>query len=345
MQVNTDLWMAGYKDAQPAAMQRRMLDAVANIPGVTAAGYASRVPLNLGWSNSSIFSDGTTNPTMANELAEAMDYGVSPGYFQAAGTTVLAGRTFTWDDDANAPRVAVVNREFARRVFGSESKAMGSFFRIWGGARVKVVGLVEDGKYKTLSEDPQPAVFFSILQSPRTSSSLIVRSRLSPQELAPALAHTLRSLDPALPFTINTWEKELATALFAARSASIALGVLGALGAMLAVTGAFGMATYSVSKRLRELGIRIALGAQRRQVLRAALGRVVRLLAIGSAVGLLLGIAATELLSFIVYQASPGDPLVLAGAVLAMISLGLVATWIPAQRALSVNPLSLLRED
>jgi ABC-type antimicrobial peptide transport system permease subunit len=114
---------------------------------------------------------------------------------------------------------------------------------------------------------------------------------------------------------------------------------------MLAITGIFGMASYSVSKRLRELGIRIALGAQRKEVLRAALGRPWRLLAFGSAVGLLLEIAAARVLSFIVYQATPRDPLVLAGVALAMFLLGLLATWIPAQRALGVDPLMLLREE
>jgi ABC-type antimicrobial peptide transport system permease subunit len=155
----------------------------------------------------------------------------------------------------------------------------------------------------------------------------------------------LHELDAGMPLTINTWERELGTALFAARAASIALGVLGLLGAMLAITGVFGMAAYSVSKRLRELGIRIALGAQRKEVLGTALGRVFRLLALGSAVGLLLGMAATKLLSFIVYQATPRDPLVLAGVVLTMLLLGLLAAWIPAQRALGADPLMLLREE
>jgi len=117
------------------------------------------------------------------------------------------------------------------------------------------------------------------------------------------------------------------------------------MGAMLSITGVFGMAAYSVSKRLRELGIRVALGAKRREVLRSALGRAVKLLAFGSAAGLLLGILASRVLAFIVYQATPRDPLVLAGVVVAMGVLGLVATWIPAQRALSVNPMMLLREE
>jgi ABC-type antimicrobial peptide transport system permease subunit len=134
-------------------------------------------------------------------------------------------------------------------------------------------------------------------------------------------------------------------AMFAARMATVSLGVLGVMGAMLSITGIFGMAAYSVSKRLRELGIRIALGAQRKEVLQAALGRAFKLLAFGSAVGLILGLLATKVLASIVYEASPRDPLVLAGVVVAMSLLGLVATWIPAQRALSVDPLKLLREE
>ncbi|HMJ20298.1 MAG TPA: FtsX-like permease family protein, partial [Terriglobales bacterium] len=155
----------------------------------------------------------------------------------------------------------------------------------------------------------------------------------------------LRELDAGLPLDTKTWNSLLAVVLFPSRVATVSLGVLGMMGAMLSITGIFGMAAYSVSKRRRELGIRVALGAQRTEVLQAALGRAVKLLAFGSAAGLLLGILATRVLAFIVYQATPRDPLVLGGVVLAMSLLGLVATWIPAQRALSVDPLILLREE
>jgi len=155
----------------------------------------------------------------------------------------------------------------------------------------------------------------------------------------------LRAMDESLPMYIQTWTQGLGIALFPPRAATVALGVLGLMGAILSLTGIFGMAAYSVSKRLRELGIRIALGAQRGEVLQAALGRSLKLLAIGSAAGLLLGILAARVLAFIVYTATPRDPLVLAGVVLAMLLLGLVATWIPAQRALSIDPMKLLRED
>jgi len=208
-----------------------------------------------------------------------------------------------------------------------------------------VVGVVEDGKYESLTEDPEPALFLPMLQAPMSETCLVVRSNRDPQQLATAIRATLRGLDRALPVFVETWNQQLGLALFPARIATVSLGVLGGLGAILAITGIFGMAAYSVSKRLKELGIRIAIGAHRSEVLQAALGRALKLLAFGSAAGLILGILATRVLASIVYQATPRDPLVLAGVVAAMLLLGLLATWIPAQRALSVDPLTLLREE
>ena len=345
LQVNTDLDMAGYHGAQAAEMQKRMMTAAESIPGVNAAAYAGRIPLNLGWSTTMVYSDDTTDYRMSKAAAEPNEYSVSPGYFRAAGTALLQGRTFTWDDKADAPRVAVVNRQFAREVFGSQGNAVGHWFKFGDGTRVQVVGIVEDGKYRTISEDPQPAIFQPILQSPTTWTWMIVRSSRGVQDLAPELERTLHGLDASLPLAISPWEKELGTALLPARAASIALGVLGGFGALLAVTGIFGMAAYSVSKRLRELGIRVALGAQRKEVLTAALGRAFKLLAYGSAAGLLLGVLASRVLVYIVYQATPRDPVVLAGVVFAMALLGLLATWIPARRALSIDPVKLLRDE
>jgi ABC-type antimicrobial peptide transport system permease subunit len=208
-----------------------------------------------------------------------------------------------------------------------------------------VVGVVEDGKYENLTEDPEPALFLPILQAPMSETCLVVRSKRDPRQLAAAIRTTLHDLDTGLPVLVETWTQQLDLVLFPARAATVALGVLGGMGAILAITGIFGMAAYSVSRRLKELGIRIAIGAHSSEVLQAALGRAFKLLAIGSAAGLLLGILATRVLASIVYQATPRDPLVLAGVVLAMLLLGLLATWIPAQRALSVDPLTLLREE
>jgi predicted permease len=343
--VGTALSMAGYSGDSVPAMQKRMIDSLETIPGVESVGLVDRLPLYYGANGSNVFTDKTTDLKPSNAAAEAVLYNISPEYLDAARTVLLAGRSFSWHDDKKSPRVAVVNREFARRMFGSVSDALAGYYKMPDGTRIQVVGVVEDGKYGSLAESTQPAMFLPILQSPSSQTMLVVRSNRDQQQLVAAMKSTMQQLDAGLPFTIRTWGQELESALFPSRMATLALGVLGLMGAMLSITGIFGMAAYSVSKRLRELGIRVALGAQRTEVLRAALGRAVKLLAFGSVAGLLLGILASRVLAFIVYQASPRDPLVLAGVVVAMSLLGLLATWIPARRTLSINPLILLREE
>ena len=345
MLVDTDLSMAGYTGDRVPPMQKRMIDTLAAIPGVESVGLADGLPLVEGADDSSVFTDKTVDLRPTNAVGYANLFIVSPEYLHAAGTRLLAGRTFTWHDDKDSPRVAIVNQEFARRLFGSPNDAIGRYFKLPDGTRVQVVGIAEDGKYGSLTEDPQMAMFLPILQSPTDRTWLVVHSGRDPQQLAAAIRSALRNLDPGLPVSLQTRYEAMDMVLFGPRMATISLGVLGVMGAMLAITGIFGMAAYSISKRMRELGIRIALGARREEVLKVALGRPFKLLAFGSIAGLILGILASRVLAFIVYQATPRDPLVLAGVVLAMLLLGLLATWIPAQRALSVDPLPLLREE
>jgi hypothetical protein len=181
-------------------MRKRMLDAAAAIPGVTAVGYADRLPLNIGGGDSDVFTDITSDFRPTNPSAAAQNFQVSPDYFRAAGTALLAGRSFTMHDEDKAPVVAVVNREFARKVFGSADKAVGRHFRFWGGGnRAEVIDVVEDGKYQTLTGDPKPAMFFSFLQHPSSDTWLIVRSDRDPQGIAAALQRSMRNPDPALP--------------------------------------------------------------------------------------------------------------------------------------------------
>jgi predicted permease len=347
MIVSTDLRMAGYNGDKLLEMQKRMVEATQSIPRVESVGLIDWAPLISGaYSDSNIFSDETADLRPSNAAAVSFFFNISPEYFDAASTALVSGRTFTWRDDKSAPRVVVVNREFARKLFGSPAKAIGGFFKIEDGTRLQVVGIVEDGKYKGITEEPHLAMFLPILQSPSPETILVVRSRLDPLQLTATIRNTLRDLDRGLPSYIETWSSELNNfALFPAHVATISLGVLGVMGVMLSITGIFGVAAYSLSKRLKELGIRVALGAQPNEVLQAALGRAVRLLAFGSAAGLLLGILASRVLASIVYSATPRDPLVLAGVVLAMALLGLVAMWIPAQRALSIDPVILLHEE
>jgi ABC-type antimicrobial peptide transport system permease subunit len=323
-----------------------MIDAVGTISGVTSVGLVDSPLGNGGWTTSIIFTDKTADLRPENATANPITLKISPEYFHAAGTALLAGRDLSWHDDKSAPRVAVINQEFARKIFGSVTNAMGRYYKVRDGTRTQVVGIVEDGKYTTnFAEDPRPAMFLPVVQSPVSETWLIVRSKRDPQQLGAAIRSKLRKVDAGLPLFIETWNKEMDTALFPSRMAAVSLGVLGVMGAMLSITGIFGMAAYSVSRRLKELGIRMALGAQRKEVLQAALGRAFRLLAFGSAAGLVLGILASRVLASIVYQATPRDPLVLGGVVLAMALLGLVATWVPAQRALTLDPLTLLREE
>jgi predicted permease len=347
MLVNANLAMAGYSGDTMLAMQKRMIEAMEAIPGVEQVGLVNNFPpLVYGaGSRANVFKEETKDRRPSNIVSMPYRYDVSPGYFDAAGTKLLAGRAFSWHDDKSAPAVAVVNREFAGKLFGSLTNAIGRYFTLQDATRVQIVGVVEDGKYLSITEDQQPAIFLPSVQSPSSQSYLVVRSHRDPQQLAAGIRSKLHELDAGLPVDIDTWNTLLVVVLFPSRVATVSLGVLGAMGAMLSITGLFGMAAYSVSKRLKELGIRMALGAQRKEVLQAALGRALKLLAFGSAAGLFLGILASRVLAFIVYQATPRDPLVLAGVVLAMFLLGLSATLIPAQRALSVDPAILLREE
>src|SRR6267142_2065558 len=271
MLVDTDLHMAGYSGDEMRGMQRHMIDVLETIPGVTSVGLINTMPLvSRGYSGSLIFTDETADLRPSNAAADSFMFSISPEYFQTAGTALLSGRTIIWHDDKNAPPVAVINQNFASKVFGSVTNAVGRYFKQRDGTRIQVVGIVEDGKYNTLTEDQQPAMFLPLLQSPSSQTYLALRSDRDQGQLIAAIRSTLRDLDAGLPVYIEPCDKQLDNVLFPSRVAAMALGVLGMMGAMLSITGIFGMAAYSVSKRLKELGIRIALGAQRKEVLQAA---------------------------------------------------------------------------
>ena len=342
--AEANLNMAGYSDDTAFPVQRRVIEQAARIPGVAAVGTVDQPQLSGSGSNSAFYREGTADLRPTNSVLTAHDYTISPGYLKAAETRLLAGRDFTWDDGPNTPKVVLVNERFCHLMFGDKS-AIGRHFL--GGSKTlyQVVGVVEDGKYDSLTEDPGAAVYFPLAQDHEANTALVVRSQLPAADIMPALDRMITETDSSLPFTIHTWPDALDLVLFPARAATAALGVMGLLATLLAVTGVFGMASYSVSKRMRELGIRVALGARRDQLMRSALGRPVLLLLAGSVAGMLLGVLASRLLAFLVYQATPRDPLVLLGAVAAMILIGLIATWIPARRALAVNPAQLLREE
>jgi predicted permease len=346
--VEADLGMANYRGEKVPEVQNRLLEEMQAIPGVTSVGLINYPPLAMGPNLSPVFKEKETDLTASKAAATPFVFQISPDYFRAAGTVVISGRSFTLHDDKDAPRVAVINQEFARRIFGARetvADALGRHFKLLDGTRIEVVGIVEDGKYFNIAEATGPALFLPILQSPMPGTWFVVRSDRDHQQLTDALETVRRNVDEALPFRIQAWTRELEPNMFPSRVAAVALGFLGVMAAMISITGIFGLAAYSVGRRMKELGIRVALGAKRKEVLHAALGRALKLLALGSAAGLVLGILASRVLAVIVYQATPRDPVVLAGVVMAMFLLGLLATWIPARRALSIDPLVLLREE
>ena len=323
--------------------QKAMLEAVQRIPGVTAAGAVNRIPFTGGLRGVPIFPIGTTDFNLNNSVLAPYVFTMSPGYLGAAGTRLLSGRDVSWHDTKTSPYVAIVNRAFAQKMWG-ETPAIGQRF-ILQNHLMEVVGVAEDGKYYQITDSHQPAVFLPLLQTENGVRDFAVRSQRTQQEMAAALERTLTDLEPDAQVAVQSWPDAIADTFFPARAATVALGVMGLLASMLAVTGIFGMAAYNVSRRMKELGIRMALGARSRHVINAAVGRPIVLLGIGSVVGLLSGVLASRLLGQIVYQANPRDPLILVGAVLTMALLGMAASAIPALRAIAVDPSKLLREE
>jgi predicted permease len=343
MLANIDLSEIEQRGDALLVKQKAMLEAVQRIPGVTTAGAVNRVPFTGGLRGVPVFPPGTTDFNLNNSVLAPYMFTLSPGYLEAAGTKVLTGRDVSWHDTKTTPFVAIVNQTFARKMWG-ETPAIGQRF-ILKDHLTEVVGVAEDGKYYEIMEPQQPVVFLPSLQSENGVAVFIVRSPRAQNEMVAALERTLSAIEPNAAITVQSWPDAMARVLFPARAASVGLGVMGLLAAMLAVTGIFGMAAYNVSRRMKELGIRVALGARTKHVMSAAVGRPIALLGAGSLVGLLSAVFVSRLLGQIVYQANPRDPVVLVGVVLTMALLGIAASAIPALRAIDIDPSKLLREE
>lgn len=337
-----DLAVAGYDGRTGSAFKRRLLDEVARTPGITSVALANALPLTPEQNNNDVYAD-DGRPIRPADAITAATYQVSPGYFAVAGTKLLAGRDIRVTDRIDTPAVAVVNTAFARRVLRS-ADPVGQRFRLDGARSVEVVGVVETGKYYSLTEDPRPTIFYPAFQSYNSSTVVIVRSSLGEARAAAAVGDVVQQLDARLPLSIEQGvDGAIGMAYLPSQVAVVALGVFGALAVVLAVVGVYGMASYSVSMRTREIGIRLAIGANRWQVLRSVLGRTAALLACGSAVGIALGTAAQELLESVVYQAAARDGLLVGTIAATMMAIGLAAAWPPARRALLIDPAQTLR--
>src|SRR2546423_5807110 len=249
----------------PLEKKKAMIDALRSIPGVTAVGTLSKPPFTGGLRGIPVFTPGTAEFTLNNSVLMPLGLTISPGYFEAAHTRFLSGRDVSWRDTIQAPYVAIVNETFARRMWG-DTPAIGQRFIFLDHLR-EVVGVVEDGKYLEIQEAPQPVVYLPLSQNEQANTVFAVRSYRPANEMVPAIERALSAIEPNAPIIVQGWWDALAGPLFPVRAATIALGAMGVLAAMLALTGILGMAAYNVSRRMKEIGIRVALGARQRHVI------------------------------------------------------------------------------
>jgi len=340
-----DVNLVGYDESRGHLFHQRALEEVAHLPGVESAAYSSSVPLSIDQSNTAVYPENTTDFRPRNAY-RAIHYNVSTGYFHTIGTRLLAGREFTVQDDEKSPSVAVVNQTFARRVVGTADAVGRRFFRFDPSHPVQIVGVVEDGKYETLTETPKATAFFPGQQGYTSEMMLIVRSRRPEAEMAAEMRQAMARFEPSLAvYGVGGLRQMLGLVFLPMHAAAIALSAFGILALMLSITGIYGLAAYTVSRRGREIGIRMAIGARPIQVLRSVFSRIGTLVTAGALVGLALGFAGAGVLASIVYQASSRDPVVIGASVLSIAAVALAAAFGPARRAIRVDPVRSLRHD
>ena len=339
-----DLGLAGYDQARGLEFQRRAAEEAARIPGAASAAYGSTLPLSLDQSHSVVYRPGAAKGDPAD--ANAVTYSVSPGYFRTVGIPLLIGRDFDARETATSAPVAIVNETFVRRVLRTPSPVGAHFTYGPGGRLVEVIGVVADATYETIGEASRAAAFNPEQQWYNPTTVLAVRSSLPEGETAAAIRQVVGRLDPSLPlYDVEGAEEMMWWAYLPSRAAAIALGVFGLLAVSLAATGLHGLVAYAVARRSREIAIRLAVGANARDILTTMLARTSTLIAIGAAAGTALAIVAMRLLSSILFGVPRNDPGVLGAVAVAMAGIGLVACWAPARRALRLQPAALLKSE
>jgi predicted permease len=342
--VSFDLRLQGYDAAREGTFYTMLLERVRHLPGVTAASLASPMPLGSRLISSPVAAEG---PGQDDVNVQASFAAVWPEYFTAVGTPLLQGRDFTTRDGAGAPFVAVVNETLARRLWPDQDP-IGKRLRFGGDeAFLEVVGVARDGKYHELTESPRAFLYVPERQRADLSDiTLLVRTAGDPRPLVPALSDAIHTLDRSLPlFEVLTLEDALQQRLDKERGASSVLGVFGGLALLLAALGLYGVMAYAVAQRTREVGVRMALGAARLQVLRQFVGEGVRLAAVGLVIGLVIAAALTRVIAQFLYGITPTDVLTFALCAAVLGSVAAVASFIPARRAAQVDPMVALRYE
>ena len=343
--VAVDLRANGYTEARGRVFYRQLLDAVRAEPGIEAATLAANLPLNLvGTRGQRVTIDGYT-PRRDEDLSYSTNT-VGPDYFRTLRTAVLSGREFEDRDDDTAAAVAVVNQTLAQKFWGGAGNAVGKRIRVGSGDWRKVIGVAADLKYEQVNEAPRPFVYVPLFQSYRSSMTLHTRGAAPDGVLIDRARARIAVLDPDLPL-INARSLAAATrgATVMLQFMSAVLFVFGAAGMTLAGLGIYGLVSYTVKQRTREIGIRMALGASGRAVVREFLGRGLWLGAIGTLLGVVAALAVSRLLDSLLIGVSATDLVAFSRAVAIVLGGVVLATIVPAWRASRTNPLAALRHQ
>ena len=340
-----DLNIQGYSELRGREFERRLLDRVRAIPGIQSAALIDWLPLSLNISQDTIYIEGDPIPKPA-EAPVAYSFSASTDYFRTMQTRLLKGREFDARDKQDSPRVAVVNQAFVAQFLRGRAPLGRRFRTNPDGKPIEIIGVAEDGKYFSLSEPRKPAWWGPLEIWYSSNAALIARTNMNPAEALRLIRDASRDLDPTLPlYSAGTLLERLDLPLFPARMAASALGSFGMLALILAATGIYGVMAYAISRRTREIGIRMALGASPRQVLRIVARRALILIGAGTAAGLALALAAGRFFEQILYGVKPADPLTLVIVLLLMAAIAGLACWIPARRAIRINPVTALRQE
>jgi predicted permease len=341
--LTVDLGAQGYGEAQAREFHRRMLERAKALPGVERATLASGVPLFQGGLLRTVFPEGVDSSDRKNGKLVQLNT-VEPGYFETMGIALERGRDFALSDHPDSPHVVVVNRTMAKQ-FWPEQDAIGKRFKFFGQDWWnEVIGVAADGKYNFLGENPQPHIYLSLGQTFEPAVSLHLRASGDPATALGMARREVQQLDRALPITnVFSYAEILRQSLWAPRMGAWLLAVFGLLSLGLAVIGIYGVMSYAVNQRTRELGLRMALGANPGDVLKLVVRQGMTLAAAGIAVGLALSFAGTRLVGNLLFGVSMRDPLIVVGIPLLLALAALVASALPAWRAARVDPTVALR--
>ncbi len=341
--LSVDLGLQGYDGDRGRAFASRALDRVRPLPGVESAAIANSLPLSVDTSTHGVFIEGRP-AARATEVPSAIYYQVTPGFFHTMQMPLIAGRDFTELDTSKSPRVAIVNEAFARLIGNVDP--LGKRFRTGrSGDWIEIVGLVRSGKYQSLTEAPQPVAFHPLSQWYNPTTTIVVRSSMDDGRALNLLRRAVHELDPDLAtFGEGSLSGLLELPLFPMRLAAASLMLFGLLAVVLVTIGTYGLVSYSIARRTRELCIRLAIGASAGHIVRIILGRIAVICLGGAAVGAAVALAGAPLISPLLLDVRPRDPLVLSGAVGILGMVTALATWLPTRRALRSDPATLLRD-